>query len=232
MLGKNNKKERINRLRNKKIHYTIKKLKVGVGSVVVGASLVFGSEAVLAEEQSNATIEDTKVETTYNKVTPKVDSEKINEAVEASVTSTEQLSTVEEKIAEPAISGAEEPVLETEEPVGGTELTQPVGESEKSVAFEEFETLQESIEDPVTTEKTDLVDRDELKTQPRANQSADREYDFEEIPIINKPEPEVDNASIEPEDGNSRDIDREELIKSAERDNILKSELVQNDGGS
>lgn len=231
MLGKNNKKERINRLRNKKIHYTIKKLKVGVGSVVVGASLVFGSEAVLAEEQSNVTTEDTKVETTYNKVTPKVDSEKINEAVEASVTSTEQLPTVEEKIAEPAISGAEEPVLETEEPVGETELTQPVGESEKSAASEEFETLQESIEDPVTTEKTDLVDRDELKTQPRANQSADREYDFEEIPIINKPEPEVDNASIEPEDGNSRDIDREELIKSAERDNILKSELVQNDGG-
>ncbi|CAM2811131.1 G5 domain-containing protein [Dolosigranulum pigrum] len=231
MLGKNNKKERINRLRNKKIHYTIKKLKVGVGSVVVGASLVFGSEAVLAEEQSNATTEDTKVETTYNKVTPKVDSEKINEAVEASVTSTEQLPTVEEKIAEPASSGAEEPVLETEEPVGETELTQPVGESEKSAASEEFETLQESIEDPVTTEKTDLVDRDELKTQPRANQSADREYDFEEIPIINKPEPEVDNASIEPEDGNSRDIDREELIKSAERDNILKSELVQNDGG-
>ena len=138
---------------------------------------------------------------------------------------------MEEKIAEPAISGAEEPVLETEKPVGETELTQPVGESEKSVASEEFETLQESIEDPVTTEKTDLVDRDELKTQPRANQSADREYDFEEIPIINKLEPEVDDASIEPEDGNSRDIDREESIKSAERDNILKSELVQNDGG-
>lgn len=85
MVSKNNKKELINRLENKKLHYTIKKLKVGVGSVVIGSSLIFGSQAVLANESldNNSTLPE------QSESSPSIESEKVTAAVGEQILSDE-----------------------------------------------------------------------------------------------------------------------------------------------
>lgn len=85
MVSKNNKKELINRLENKKLHYTIKKLKVGVGSVVIGSSLIFGSQTVLANESldSNSTLPE------QSESSPSIESEKVTTAVGEQILSDE-----------------------------------------------------------------------------------------------------------------------------------------------
>lgn len=85
MVSKNNKKALINRLENKKLHYTIKKLKVGVGSVVIGSSLIFGSQAVLANESldNNSTLPE------QSESSPSIESEKVTAAVGEQILSDE-----------------------------------------------------------------------------------------------------------------------------------------------
>lgn len=111
MVSKNNKKALVNRLENKKLHYTIKKLKVGVGSVVIGSSLIFGSQVVLANENldssptqpdhvesSPSVASETVIEAVGEQVHPSEEPVQASEGPEALVTETSADVPIEEEI--------------------------------------------------------------------------------------------------------------------------------------